>query len=218
MTRFKNAQDRFHYLEAGCGTSLVLYSVQSENPNWVCLGIEGQEEAVILAKRQYPKLDIRVLDLRYFVPESLFHCIGCFDVLEHIDNDFDMLERFSSFLHPGGSLLLTVPQHSWLWSQADEFAGHKRRYSRKDLLHKLRRAGFSISYSSSFVFFLLPLMFLQRGLVGKFSKQFDPLSELKINPFVNVVFLSAMRCERLFMRLGISLPFGGSLIVLAAKK
>ena len=218
MTRFKNSQNQFHYLEAGCGTAYVLHCVQTENPNWSCLGIEGQQEAVMLAKNQYPSLDIKALDLKYFVPESPFHCIGCFDVLEHIDDDFDMLQRFSSFLYPGGTLLLTVPQHSWLWSNADEFAGHKRRYSRKDLFHKLRSAGFSIAYSSSFVSFLLPLMFLQRVFLGKLSKQYDPLSELKINHFINFLFYLAMRCERFFMRLGVKFPFGGSVVVLADKK
>ena len=216
--RFKNKHKPFQYLEAGCGTGLVLYSVQSENPNWNCLGVEGQQEAVMLLNKQYPLLAVKALDLKHYVPEILFHCIGCFDVLEHIDDDIDMLERFNRFLYPGGALLLTVPQHSWLWSTADEFAGHKRRYSRKTLLYKLHQTGFSISYCSSFVFFLFPLMVCQRVFSGKLSKDYDPISELRINRIVNSLFLWIMRFEQMIMRLGFSLPFGGSLIVLAEKK
>ena len=61
-------------------------------------------------------------------------------------------------------MVLTVPQHPWLWSRTDDFAHHKRRYVRKELLDKVTRAGLRVDYVTSFVALLLPLMLVSRML------------------------------------------------------
>src|SRR5690606_10107996 len=38
---------------------------------------------------------------------------------------------------PGGMLVVTVPAHSFLYSQRDKDWGHFRRYDRKDLVEKI---------------------------------------------------------------------------------
>lgn len=55
-----------------------------------------------------------------FVAE--FDAIGAFDVLEHIPLDALALGQIHAALKPGGVLLLTVPQHAWLWSASDDYA------------------------------------------------------------------------------------------------
>ena len=49
-----------------------------------------------------------------------------FDVIEHIDEDEMVLTQMYKALQPNGGMILTVPQHPFLWSNQDEFACHVR--------------------------------------------------------------------------------------------
>jgi hypothetical protein len=49
-------------------------------------------------------------------------------------------------------LVLLVPQYQWLFGSYDRHAGHVRRYTRKDLTHKLKAAGFQPMRFKSFNF------------------------------------------------------------------
>jgi SAM-dependent methyltransferase len=144
-----------------------------------------------------------------------YDCIGSFDVIEHIESDELVLSNFHKALRSGGLLALTVPQHTWLWSAADAYAHHVRRYKRSDLLRKVRSAGFRIEYSTSFVSLLLPVMALQR--VSSRKKQYDPDSEFKISPLLNFLLYQVMQIELVLLRLGLRFPAGGSLLLLARK-
>ncbi len=63
-----------------------------------------------------------------------FDVIGAFDVIEHIEEDTAALTQMYQALKPGGGLLITVPQHRFLWSAVDEMSYHKRRYHRNELI------------------------------------------------------------------------------------
>ncbi len=206
---------QINYLEAGCGTGSILNAVQHKFPTWVCLGIEGQSEAVSLANSTYPAVAVRLGDLNDLQLGNRFDCIGCFDVLEHIDHDLSVMKLLRKKLKIGGYLLITVPQHGWLWSCSDEYAGHVRRYSRYELTAKLRTAGFRVHYSISFVSLLLPLMFFHRCLKSN-SQEYDFDSEFQINPLLNTAFYALMTFEQFLRKIKIRLPFGGSLLVLAS--
>ncbi len=67
------------------------------------------------------------------------------NVLEHIEDDFDVLTQCFNKIKPGGYLLIYVPAFKILFSSMDFLVGHFRRYSRKDLTDKVTNAGFNIS-------------------------------------------------------------------------
>jgi len=73
-----------------------------------------------------------------------FDTIICSNVLEHIENDEFALEQCYKLLKNKGKLILIVPQNPKLYSLQDKELGHFRRYTRKELLEKSRKAGFSI--------------------------------------------------------------------------
>jgi 2-polyprenyl-3-methyl-5-hydroxy-6-metoxy-1,4-benzoquinol methylase len=54
---------------------------------------------------------------------------GAFDVVEHIADDAGFIDQVAGVLSPGGYFFSTVPAHQWLWSGADDEAGHFRRYT-----------------------------------------------------------------------------------------
>jgi len=147
--------------------------------------------------------------------EARFDVIGAFDVLEHISDDEKVLENIARALKPSGVVLITVPQHRWLWSSVDEYACHVRRYTRSELIGKLEGAGLKVRMVTSFVCFLLPLMWLSR--IKAKSKNYDPMSEFCIPKFLNVILESVMSFERKFLEWGLRLPFGGSLLVVGVR-
>lgn len=76
-----------------------------------------------------------------------FDTIVCLNVLEHIEDDLKALSRMHGMLAPGGRLVLLVPAFQFLYGTVDRALGHYRRYTRKDLLPVMRRAGFVIERS-----------------------------------------------------------------------
>jgi SAM-dependent methyltransferase len=148
-----------------------------------------------------------------------FDLIGAFDVLEHIKEDKIVLKNIFGALRPGGGVIITVPQHQWLWSSADVYACHVRRYSCQEIETKIKAAGFQILRSTSFVSFLLPLMFMSR-IQNRIqnNKTYDPLSEFKITPITNKILESVLNAERKCIQLGLNFSMGGSRLIVAQKK
>jgi SAM-dependent methyltransferase len=158
------------------------------------------------------------MDARHLGYENEFDLIGAYDVLEHIKEDDQVLSQIHTALTPGGVLCMTVPQHPWLYSHADTYACHERRYARGELEAKMESAGFSIDYSTSFVTLLLPLMVLSRLLQGRQpASSYDPSAEFRLSPMMNKILSAVMRFEFLFLRAGIRFPVGGSRLVVAHK-
>ncbi|KAB2933638.1 MAG: class I SAM-dependent methyltransferase [Leptonema illini] len=203
------------YFEIGCGTGFVLEMVRRSIPGLHCSASDIHVEGLIRAQDRNPDAILFQLDARRIPFRERFDTIGMYDVLEHIEEDLNVLKEVCKALKPGGSLLLTVPQHMFLWGPADVFAYHKRRYTRKELVHKIEQAGFQVQRVSSFVTFLLPLMFLSRFTN---RKRYDPEAEFRLPALVNQLFYLMMRFERALIIMGLSLPAGGSLILLAQKK
>lgn len=88
--------------------------------------------------------------------------VGLFDVLEHIKNEKKFLKNIHTILEPNGILYLTIPAHSFLWSNVDSYSGHFRRYSLKRICENLKNAGFKIEYNSYFFWWLIIPIFIFR--------------------------------------------------------
>lgn len=66
------------------------------------------------------------------------------NVLEHIQDDSQLLAEFKNRLNENGRLLLIVPAHRVLYGTLDKRLQHYRRYSKAELTTKLKNAGFLI--------------------------------------------------------------------------
>jgi SAM-dependent methyltransferase len=62
---------------------------------------------------------------------------------EHLDNPEIALAGAISVLDPGGSLVVVVPAHQWLFAPADKTIGHRKRYERREVARLLDQAGFT---------------------------------------------------------------------------
>lgn len=204
------------YLEVGCGTGHVLAAVAGAFPAARCAGVEPFEAGLEIAARRVPGAELRRGDAASLDESAAYDAIGCFDVIEHIADDRGALRQMAGALRPGGTLLLTVPQHAWLWSDADERAEHVRRYRHDELKEKVRDSGLEVVLSSSFVTTLLPLLAIAR-LIRRHRPPQDPLSELRLAPWVQALLRPAVSLDRFLIRSGVSLPAGGSLLLIARR-
>lgn len=205
-------------LEIGCGTGFVLSALAHRFPEARFTGSEIFTRGLQFAAQRAPKARLYQMDARAIGHRDEFDVIGAFDVLEHIAEDKIVLKEIHKALLPGGILVLTVPQHGWLWSHSDDYACHQRRYTAAELTHKLKETGFTIIRSTSFVSLLLPAMLLSRFLQRRTTlEDFDPSAEFRLNPVLNAVFFRLMQIEIFFIRAGLSLPLGGSRLVVARK-
>lgn len=203
-------------LEVGCGTGFVLEAISKKYEGAALFGSEYFEEGLRYARQRVPSAVFQQLDATTMVDVESFDLIGVFDVLEHIDEDEKVIANLARATNPGGALLITVPQHRWLWSGIDEYACHVRRYTRDELVAKVKRAGLDIEYVSSFVSLLLPLMWLSR--VRSKQRIIDPMREFKIPRWLNAVLEAVMRLEHFCLRKGIRFPIGGSIILVGRKR
>ena len=205
-----------HYLEVGCGTGFVLEAVRAQYEHAEIPGSEYFEEGLVHARQRVPSASFRRLDATAMDDKERFDVIGAFDVLEHIEEDEKVFLNLARAILPGGALLVTVPQHRWLWSAMDDHACHVRRYTRDELISKVVRTGLEVEYVSSFVSLLLPLMWLSRLRAKK--AVVDPMSEFKIPGWLNAGLEGVMDLERLLQRIGMRFPVGGSLLLVARKR
>lgn len=210
--------DASKFLEVGCGTGFVLSGVSRVCPQIELSGSEIFLAGLSHAAKRVPFAHFMQMDARRVPFVDEFDVIGAFDVLEHIEEDETVLAQLHRAIKPSGVLLLTVPQHPWLWSDSDEYACHVRRYNRAEIEHKVLTAGFEILRSSSFVTSLLPVMMLSRILRKQKTKDFNPVGELKINSVLNKAFYALMMLDLGGIRLGVNYPVGGSRLVVARKK
>lgn len=207
------------YLEVGCGTGFVLQMLHKTFGGWRIYATEAQPEGVDFARTRMPKsVNLYQMDACQIPFRDEFDAIGAFDVIEHIQDDVAALSQIHSALKPGGLLMLSVPQHMFLWSKYDEVGCHFRRYSAADLETKLKKVGFSILTTTSFNSLPLPLMMLSRAMKNRnVAGQVDVLEELRLSSIVNFGLSAILKIEYMLIRLGVRFPFGGSRIVVALK-
>lgn len=206
------------FLEVGCGTGYVLSGISQEFPEATLLGSEIFITGLGFASKRLPHVNFIQMDARNIPYSDEFDVIGAFDVLEHIVDDDIVLRQVHAALKPRGFILLTVPQHAWLWSSVDEYACHVRRYSASDIHYRLKASGFQIIRSTSFVTTLLPAMLISRFFKKAQSvEDVDVAAELKLPPWLNSIFLGALGIEAFLIKIGLNFPAGGSRLVVAQK-
>lgn len=128
------------------------------------------------------------------------------NVLEHIEDDEAAMKNVFDVLEPGANFSIIVPAMNWMYAILDYEGGHFRRYSKKELIFKLKKAGFTIR-SARYINFpgavgwyvnytLMKKRLFGKGTFGLYNK-LVPLFRF---------------CESI-----VKLPFGMSVIVTAQK-
>ena len=211
---FPNA---LNFFEVGCGTGFVLSGIKKAIPRLALSGSDIYTEGLDYARGRVKDAELFQMDARELPFKDEFDIMGAFDILEHIEDDSLVLSQIYQAAKKGGGIILTVPQHKFLLSQADRSARHVRRYTAWELRGKVKNAGFKVTDTFSFLSLLLPIMAIARLKNRKSNKRYSILDELKPGGFANAAFGKVLDLERGLIQRGVRLPFGGSLFLIAHK-
>ncbi|MFN8454586.1 MAG: class I SAM-dependent methyltransferase [Anaerolineae bacterium] len=206
-----------NFLEIGCGTGFVLAGLQREYPHLALSGSDIFIEGLTFAQARLAQATLWQMDARCIPFEAEFDVIGAFDVLEHIAEDETVLQQMFGALKPGGGIMVTVPQHPFLWSYFDDLSHHQRRYTRLELIKKIEQAGFKVCCVTSFVSFLLPILLLTRWRQHRRLDNDEVKAEFEHSWWVNAALKKVMDFERGLIKQGLSFPAGGSLLLVARR-
>lgn len=204
------------FLEVGCGTGVVLAALHARRPDLSLAGGEPFAAGVEVAQSRVPDVQLYQLDGRRLPFEEEFDVVGAFDVLEHVDDDELVLAQMYQATKPGGGIIVSVPQHPWLWSAVDEFSRHRRRYRAEELVQRVESAGFRVARKTSFVSALLPVVAFSRWR-GRGKTDYDPATEYRLPRLAERAFGAALTAERRLIAAGLSFPAGSSLLVVARR-
>jgi SAM-dependent methyltransferase len=204
------------FLEVGCGAGVFLAALREARPGMSLTASDLLTRSLAHARQRLPDVPVVQIDARRIPFEAEFDVVGAFDVIEHVTDDEAVLRAVHRSLHGAGGLILTVPQHPILWSAVDDFSGHRRRYTRRELTSKVRSAGFEVIRATSFFSFTLPLLWLRR-FTSRAAQSLDLDKELRISRPVNSILASLAALERRLIEWGASVPWGGSLLLVARR-
>lgn len=203
-------------LDAGCGTGGLLARLSSMQPSLDLNGLEYDAEAAALA-RDKTGLAVQVGSVNALpYQEAAFDIVVSADVLSHAGVDEPVaLAEFLRCLKPGGRLLLNLPAYQWMASAHDVHVHNVRRYTASQARRVVAAAGFTAVSGGYWNSLLFPLMLLHRLLSRGGT---DGNSDVKAYPaWQDRLFFAVTALERHLARIGLRLPFGGSVWIEARK-
>lgn len=207
-------------LDVGCGSGLVVIKSNLKGHD-VSVGVDIETDLLNIARKKSRKLKAKTEFKKISITrlsKSLskkFDNIVCLDVLEHIDNDNAALKQLFLSLKSNGRLLIAVPAHPFLYGKKDESIGHFRRYTKFEIIEKIKKAGFKVisgQYWNFLGFFVYLAYEKILGTVVNESMRYKSKSKLHY-VFQKIIFSWVKNIEN-----KIVFPIGLSYIVVATKK
>ena len=207
--RITNNELRF--LDVGCGTGA----------NLEMLANFGEAEGVDVSNDALEFCRSKGLDAHKGLAEELpfedesFDIVTALDVIEHLDDDVAGLREMHRVLRKGGKSLVFVPAFMWLWGVQDDISNHRIRYTKKQIVERLEKAGFEVERATyANITFFAPI------LAGRTLMKFTgikPESENNINvSALNGLFGKLFSAERFWLS-KFGFPFGVSIVIVAEK-
>ncbi len=202
-------------VDIGCGTGSSLEVLDSIGLYKVA-GLDRSHYVLSLAKKKFdlPFINGDINNLP--IQSNSVGLIIAMDIIEHIDDDLNATRELYRTLKNGGILILTVPAFTFLWGTQDVVTGHKRRYSKKEIINKLKKSGFDILKSSHFNFFLFFPILMARRTIRLMGLKIKSENEMNL-PMINF-FLKAIFCLEIYALKYFSFPFGVSIFCIAKKR
>jgi SAM-dependent methyltransferase len=201
-------------LDAGCGTGGMLAKLGPEAVGHPTFGLEYDATAASLAaSRAAGRVAAGSVTEMPLADRSLGAYVSL-DVLCHGGVEpARALAEARRCLRPGGVALFNLPAYGWLLSAHDRRVHNVRRFTRGQARTLLAAHGFRVVSSSYWNTLLFPLMVLHR-----LTERAEAESDVRDYPrWLDALFSAALAVERAAILAGISLPFGGSIIVVATR-
>ena len=156
----ENSRNADSLLELGLGHGFTTNIFNGNYNRHVVL--EGSPAVIDNFKEKFPNCTAQIVETYFekFSTEEQFNVIVMGFILEHVDDPFEILDRYKRFLLPDGKIFLAVPNAEVLnrrlgylagqlgnletLSEHDLLLGHKRYYTVTSLTAEIESAGFQI--------------------------------------------------------------------------
>ena len=106
-------------LDIGCGRGWLGKHLAEERPHVQIVGVESNPAMASQAQKWYR--EVFVAPVEDFTSSQKFDCIVCGDILEHLENPWQVVERLTYMLRPSGCLVASVP-NAGHWSLVRDLA------------------------------------------------------------------------------------------------
>ena len=201
-------------LDAGCGTGGMLRVLGATVAGRPTLGLDYDPVAAALAagKAGRPVISGSVNEMP--IGDGALSAYVSLDVLCHDQVDpVRALKEAHRCLRSGGVAIFNLPAYPWMFSAHDKRTHNARRFTRGQACTLLADQGFRILRATYWNTLLFPLMLLHRLV-----RRDDAESDVHEYPrWLDAIFSTALAIERAAIAVGLNLPFGGSLIIVAAR-
>ncbi|MEM9937926.1 MAG: class I SAM-dependent methyltransferase [Pseudomonadota bacterium] len=136
LTNMVDAKHMPKVLDVGAGSGVFPKAFIADGFCDTAICVDPNYSDAWLQDNQHPSIEfVRGVD---HVDADLVTMI---DVLEHVDDDVELLSLYADKAAPGTTFLLSVPAFQYLWSSHDEYLDHRRRYTLKMLRNTAERSG-----------------------------------------------------------------------------
>ena len=180
-------KDNVKILDYGCGVGTLVFYLASTGNNVV--GVDISPLSIKLCNRSAKEMNLSSR-VRFSVDgdfwkkikniSTKFDLIICSEVIEHVRNDAELLEKLSRILNEKGYIFLTTPSKNaplfrmGFAKSFDKKVGHLRRYDVESLITMFERVGMRVEKIRKVEGILRNSLFLitQLGVFIKFLKGF----------------------------------------------
>lgn len=210
-----------HVADIGCGNGSILAFLEQQYPKSKFVGIDGYPEALINCRSRSNIATLQLQDITNLdaIENEVdrYDVVFLMDVLEHLENPSQTINKIKAVLKKGGYIVATVPACQSLWSSRDEFLGHYKRYSKSDFKNLFSNNGYTTIKANYFFSHLFFPTYLSRLIFSKISNksgQEIESDELKIVPGINGI-LQFLGFLEINLSMILPLPFGTSVFCVA---
>lgn len=198
-------------LDVGCGTGANIEMLAAYGG---AEGVDVSDDALEFCRKKGLRVQKGLAEALPYDDEA-FDLTTALDVVEHLDDDIAGLKEMFRVTKSGGYSLIFVPAFMWLWGVQDDISNHRIRYTKQQIVDRLKAAGYEIERATyaNWTFFA-PIL---AGRVLMKLTGIKPESENNINvSALNGIFGKLFASERFWLR-NFNFPFGVSIVVVAKK-
>jgi len=183
-------------MDVGCGPGVFLGFLQSKQIN--ARGVEKGSPVVKPGLESIISTDTDLFELDVQTREQI-KVVVLLDVIEHIAERHQFLQRIYRDIPNCKYLIITVPARMEIWSNFDEDWGHFLRYDRPGLASELVGSGFTATRMSYYFQWMYLVMLGMRWLGLKRGSDFRSPTRNRILAFCHRVLGAITRLESRLM-------------------
>jgi SAM-dependent methyltransferase len=209
LSRINGKSEKINILDVGCGTGA---NIEMLSQFGEAEGVDVSDDALEFCRQKGLKVQKGLAEALPFADES-FDLTTALDVIEHLDDDVAGLREMFRVTKGGGYSLFFVPAFMWLWGVQDDISHHRIRYTRKQIVGRIEKAGYIVERATyaNWTFFT-PIL---AGRTLMKITGIKPESENNINvSALNGMFGKLFSAERFWLK-NFDFPIGVSIVVVA---